>query len=129
MTEDPIKVIKRDLRELVETEIKRFLEHYEDCEVVDSIHVCWEFNIVKHDVMIHSLPCEVKRKFVLRGGDVIEFADITCYIELDDYPKDRTLGWVRVANIAGKCFVETHVDEVAIDKVARKIVKEAEKEQ
>jgi hypothetical protein len=123
-----IDEIKRGLKEVVEAEVKRFLEHYSDCEVVDSIHVCWEFSIVKYDVMIYGLPCDVKRKFVVRDGDVIEFSDITCYVDLDDYPRDKTLGWVRVANIAGKCFVETHVDEVAVDKVAGMIVKEAEKE-
>ena len=124
MTEDPIKLVKRDLRELVEAEIKRFIERYEDCEVVDSIHTCygWSFYVVNNDVLLHGLSCDVKRKFDLNGNVVME--DITCYVEIDG----KHLGWVRVVHTPAKCFIETNVDEVAIDREARKIVKMAEKE-
>jgi hypothetical protein len=128
-----VEIVKRDLKEVVEAEIKRFLERYEDCEIVDSIYACWGFYVVNYDVLIHGLPCDIKRKFVIGDNGVTEFSDITCYVEFEDWPKDKTLGWVRVTQIQSKCFVETHVDEIAIDKVARsivrKIVKEAEKEQ
>jgi hypothetical protein len=127
------EVIERDLREVVESEIRKFLERYEDCEHVDAIYRCWSFKVTNFDVITHGLPCDVSRSYIIRGTVIDEISDITCHIEYDSEYKDYTLGWVEIARIGNKCFIVTHVNDERIKDIAMRIAKEikreAEKEQ
>jgi len=52
-----VDIIRRGLREIVDFEIKRFLEYYDDCEVVDVLHICWHSFDGSYDTIIHGLKC------------------------------------------------------------------------
>jgi len=79
-----VDVIRRDLREVVDFEVRRFLDKYRDCEVVDSIYTCLGYIAVKHDVNIDGLPCDVRRNFVLMDHLVDEVSEVACYVMLED---------------------------------------------
>jgi hypothetical protein len=123
-----VEVIERDLREVVESEIRKFIERYEDCEHVDAIYRCWGFKVTKFDVIIHGLPCDVNRSYIIRDTVIDEISDITCYIKYDSGYKDYELGWVEVAKIGNKCFIDTHINKERIKDIAKRIAKEMTKE-
>jgi hypothetical protein len=127
MVYDLVDVVRRDLREIVEFEIKKFLEHYDDCEVVDVLHICWYSFDGGFDAVIHGLPCYVNT-YSTRLGRMHE---IDCGIEywLDNRLIDKLLGWVRVVWVGGKCYVSAGVMDKNIEDVAREIVEKAEVEE
>jgi hypothetical protein len=118
-----VDIIRRDLREIVDFEIKRFLEHYDDCEVVDVLHICWHSFDGSYDMIIHGLPCYVNT-YSTRLGKMYE---IDCSIEyhLDHRLIDKLLGWVRVVWVGDRCYVLFDVMDKNIGDVAREIVEKA----
>jgi hypothetical protein len=121
-----VDVIRRDLREIVDLEIRRFLEHYDDCEVVDSIHIYWHSFDGGYDTIIHGLPCYVN-SYSTRLGKVHE---IDCSIEYHWERRliDKQLGWVRIVWVGNKCYASADVMDKNIGDVAREIVEKAEVE-
>ena len=126
MSSELVEVIERDLREVVEAEIRKFLEHYEDCEIVDALYSHWDFKVVAFDVVIHSLPCDISRYIVLKGDTTTEIPDITCWVNFETEDDEMLLGWIRVVQMGNKCFVITNIRDKDIEDVAKDIVREAE---
>jgi hypothetical protein len=122
MVGELVDVIMRDLREVVELEIKKFLEHYDDCEVVDDFRFGWYSVDEKHDMIIHGLPCYV----IVYSADLGKVYETECTIEywLDNRLIDKLLGWVRIVRVGGGCYAMADVMDKNIEDVARKIVEE-----
>jgi len=125
MTEDLKGVIAKDIREVTEAEIKRFLEHYKECEVVDAVFSNWHFKVVKGNVIIHNLPCEITKYYILSKRRFHEVPMIECYIEFDGRNRDMLWGWVKIIWIDSRCFAETYIGEVDIYSTAEEIALEA----
>jgi hypothetical protein len=126
MTESLVDVVERDLREVVETEIKKFLERYDECEIVDNIVINEDMCVAKYDVVVHSLPCSIYRNFVISSIGVYEIGEMKCFVTYEDEVEEEDMGYVVVGRIADKCFINWYVWENTIRKIARKIVEEAE---
>jgi hypothetical protein len=126
MVSELVDIIKRDLKEIVELEIKRFLEHYEECEVVDVFHFCWYSVDEKYDMVIHGLPCYVS----VYSADLGKVYEMDCTIEyyLDYRLIDKLLGWVRIVRVGDRCYALADVMDKNISDVAREIVERAEVE-
>jgi hypothetical protein len=125
--ESMIDGVERDLREVVDAEIRRFLlEGYSRCEVVDNIVVNADMFVVKRNVVIHGLPCTVYRNFVISNTGVHEVGEARCYIVYGGEAGEEDMAQVVVAEVAGRCFVNWHVWEYTLRKIARRIVEEAE---
>jgi hypothetical protein len=120
---DLVEIIRRDLRDIVELEIRRFLEHYKDCEVVDVFHIWWHSVDESYDVVIHGLPCYVS-VYSAELGKVYE-ADCGIEYHLDHRLIDKLLGWVRVVRVGDRCYVLFDVMDKNIGDVAREIVEKA----
>jgi hypothetical protein len=122
-----VDVVRRDLREVVDLEIRRFLEHYDDCEVVDVLRICWYSFDESYDTIIHGLPCYVTT-YLTRSGKVQE---IDCSIEyhLDNRLIDKLLGWARIVWIGDRCYALADVMDKNIEDVAREIVDSVEVEE
>jgi hypothetical protein len=117
-----LEVVKRDIREIVELELRKFLERYEECEVVDVIPStwCWSNVDVSFSTIIHGLPCDVT-VYSTNGGKMLE---IDCHVEYEDEKDIYDLGWVIVRWRGGKCLADSYIREKDVEKVARKIVME-----
>lgn len=115
-----VDIIKRDLKEIVGFEIMRFLEHYDDCEVVDVFHFCWYSVDEMYDMVIHGLPCYVS----VYSADLGKVYEMDCSIEyhLDYRLIDKLLGWVRIVRVGDRCYALAGVMDKNIDDVAREIV-------
>jgi len=122
-TESLVELIKRDVREIVESEIHKFLERYEECEIVDFIPSswCWSNVDVSFSAIIHSLPCDVT-VYSTSTGKMLE---IDCHVEYED-EDIYDLGWVVIKWRDNKCLADFHIRERDIEKLARKIVREVE---
>jgi hypothetical protein len=119
-----VDVIRRDLREIVEHEIKGFLEYYEDCKVVDEFRFCWHSLGGRFDAVINGLPCFVTVYF----ADIGVVLEMDCSIEyhLERRLIDKLLGWVRILWVGDKCYVLFDTMDKNIDDVAREIVEKVE---
>jgi hypothetical protein len=124
MTNDLVDVIVKDIKEVVEAEIKRFLDHYTECEVVDAVFSNWHFKVVKGNVIIHSLPCEITKYYILSRKRFHEVPMIECNIEYDGNDRDMLWGWVKIIWIGNKCFAEAYTGELDIHSTAEEIVRE-----
>jgi hypothetical protein len=125
MNGELVAEIKRDLREVVESEIREFLERYEECEVVDFIPWCWSSVDATFSAVIHGLPCDVT-VYSTSTGKMLEF---DCAVEYEDEGDVRLLGWVVVKWKDNKCLADSHVRDEDIEDVAREMVREAEVEE
>jgi hypothetical protein len=125
MTDNLIETIKKDLKEIIESEVKRFLEHYKHCEQTDSIHKSWDFKITKFDVLINGLPCDVHKGYIVKNTVYDEITDTICYIEYEDEKDTITTAYIEIATFYDKCFTKKYVDDERIEEVAKKIVEEA----
>jgi hypothetical protein len=121
-----VEVVKRDLKEVVEAEIKRFLEHYEECKVVDAVFTDWHVNVHEFNHMIHGLPCSIETSFIFSGTAIHEIKEVTCYIDYKDEEYSEGLGLVYIIRFADKCFADYRVHENDISELAERIVREAE---
>jgi hypothetical protein len=121
-----VELVKRDLVEVVNAEIDKFLKHYEECEKVDSILVFEDISIENYGVLIHGLRCEVARNIIVTSTSVVEIPQIKCWVPfwLGDRTKD--MGYVEVVNVFNKCYVESRIFEGTIEEIAETIVAEAE---
>jgi hypothetical protein len=119
-----VEVIKRDIKEIVESEIQKFLERYEECEIVDYIPSswCWSNVDVSFSVVIHSLPCDVTVYSTSTG----KMMEIDCHVEYEDETDIYDLGWVVIRWKDNRCIADWHIREKDVEKVARKIVVETE---
>jgi hypothetical protein len=115
-----LEVVKRDIREIVEAEIKRFLARYEECEIVDFIPWSWSGIDVSFNIVIHGLPCDVT-VYSTNDGKMLE---VDCHVEYEDETDVFDLGWVIVRWKDGKCLADSYIREKDVEKVARKIVME-----
>ena len=126
MTEDLVNTVERDIKEVVETEIRKFLEHYEECKVVDAVFTDWHVNVHEFKHLIHGLPCSIETSFIFSGTAIHEIKEVTCYIDYKDEEYSKGLGYVSIIRFADKCFADYRVDKNDIRELAEKIVGEAE---
>jgi hypothetical protein len=126
MTDELVEVIKRDVREIVESELRKFLERYEECEIVDYIPSswCWSNVDVSFSMVIHSLPCDVTVYSTSTG----KMMEIDCHVEYEDETDIYDLGWVVIRWKDNRCLADWHIRDKDIEKVARKIALEVETE-
>jgi hypothetical protein len=117
-----LEVIKRDIREIVELELRKFLGKYEECEVVDVIPSswCWSGVDVSFNIVVHRLPCDVTVYSTIDG----KMLEIDCHVEYEDEKDIYDLGWVVIRWKENKCIADFHVRDNDVEKVARKIVME-----
>jgi hypothetical protein len=126
MTESLVELVAKDIREVVETEIRKFLDHYEECKVVDAVFTRWDVNVHEFKCMIHGLPCNIETSFVFSGTVIHEIKEVTCYIDYKDEEGGAGLGIVYIIRFADKCFADYEIDENDILELAERIVREAE---
>jgi hypothetical protein len=126
MTESWVELVERDLKEVAEAEIKRFLEHYEECEVVDAIYTHWDFKTVVFDVLIHGLPCDISKYIAIEDKNVKETDVFDCNVIYENEDEEILMGWVRIVMLGNKCYADKNVMEGNVHDVAEKIVREAE---
>jgi len=125
LTDSLIETVKKEIKEIVEIEVKRFLEHYKYCKKVDTIHKCWDFKVTKFDTIINGLPCDVSYGYIVKDTVYDEITNIICYIEYEDEEDIITIGFIEIATFFDKCFTNKYVDDERIEKIAKKIVEEA----
>jgi hypothetical protein len=125
MTDNLIETIKKDIKEVIESEIKRFLEHYKHCIQVDAIHKYWDFKVTKFDVTIHKLPCDVQQGYIVKDTVYDEISDIICYVEYEDEKDTITTAYIEIATFYDKCFINKYIDDERIEEIAKKIIEEA----
>jgi hypothetical protein len=127
MVYELVDVIRRDLREVVDYEVKRFLEKYRECEVVDAIYDCCYNMFVRREVVVDSVPCDVRIFFMFTFSGVVEIPNIRCNVMLED----DVLATMEVVRLPHKCFAEVRVNEGRIAEIARniarKMVRDAER--
>jgi hypothetical protein len=128
MSGELVDVIRRDLREVVDYEVKRFLEKYKECEVVKAIYDCCPGMFVRREVVVDGVPCDVRTIFMFTFSGVVEILNIWCSVMLED----DVLATMGVLKFPQKCFVEVRVNERRIKEIARniarKMVRDAERE-
>jgi hypothetical protein len=125
MTDSLIETIKKDIKEVIESEIKRFLEHHKHYTQVDAIYKYWDFKVTKFDVVIHELPCDINQGYIVKGTVYDEISDIICYVEYEDEKDIITVAYIEIATFYDKCFIDKYVDDERIEEIAKKIVEEA----
>ena len=127
MVYDLVDVIRRDLREVVELEIRRFLEKYRECEVVKAIYNCCSGMFVRCETVVDGVPCDIRTFFIFTSSGVVEIPNIKCSVMLED----DVLAMMEVVKFPHKCFVEVRVSEERIKEIARniarKMVRDAER--
>jgi hypothetical protein len=128
MVYELVDVIRRDLREVVDYEVKRFLEKYRECEVVHAIYDCCYNMFVRREVVVDSVPCDVRIFFMFTFAGVVEIPNIRCNVMLED----DVLATMEVVKLPHKCFAEVRVNEERIKEIARniarKMVRDVERE-
>jgi len=121
-------VIRRDLREVVDFEVRRFLEKYRECEVVHAIYDCCYNMFVRREVVVDSVPCDIRIFFMFTFSGVVEIPSIRCSVMFED----DVLAMMEVVKFPHKCFVEVRVNEERIKEIARsiarKMVRDVERE-
>jgi hypothetical protein len=120
MTEGLVELVVRDIKEVVEAELKRFLERYEECEVVDIFPAswCWRDIDFSFSTIIHSLPCDITVYSTSTG----KMMEIDCHVEYEDEAVVYDLGWVVIRWKDNKCIADWYIREKDVEKLARKIV-------
>jgi hypothetical protein len=119
MVYDLVEVIRRDLREVVDYEIKGFLEKYRECEVVDAIYDCCSGMFVRRKVVVDGVPCDIRTFFIFTSSGVVEIPNIRCEVVFED----DVLAMMEVAWLPHKCFVEIRVNDERIKEIARNIAR------
>ena len=119
MAYELVGVIRSDLREVVDYEVKRFLEKYRECEVVDAIYDCCYNMFVRREVVVDSVPCDVRTFFMFTFGGVVEIPNIRCSVMLED----DVLAMMEFVKLPHRCFVEVRVNEERIKEIARNIAR------
>jgi hypothetical protein len=112
-------VIRRDLREVVDYEVKRFLEKYGECEAVKAIYDCCCNMFVRREAVMDGLPCDVRTFFMFTCGGVVEISNVRCSVMLEE----DVLATMEVVWFPHKCFVEVRVNEERIKEIARNIAR------
>jgi hypothetical protein len=122
-----VDVIRGDLREVVDYEVRRFLEKYGECEVVKAICDCCSGMFVRREAVMDGLPCDIRTFFVFTSSVVVEIPNIRCSVMIED----DVLALMEVVRLPHKCFVEVRVNEERIKEIARniarKMVRDAER--
>jgi hypothetical protein len=129
MDESLVELVERDIKEVVEQELGRLLEHYKGCELVDGVTISEDMFAVKYDVIMHDLPCDVYRNLVVSCTGLYEITETRCHVEFHDQKKEKNLGYVNVVKAGDRCFVVETIFYHDIYEIAKKIVEEAEKEE
>ncbi len=123
-----VDVVRRDLREVVDYEVRRFLEKYGECEVVKAIYDCCSGMFVRREAVIDGLPCDIRTFFVFTSSGVVEISNTNCQVMFED----DVLAMMEVVRLPHKCFVEIRINEERIKEIARniarKMVRDVERE-
>jgi hypothetical protein len=124
--EQPLDAIEADLRELVEKELTRFLEHYEECQRVDEIWISEDMWVGKENVRLHGWVCDYRSNIFVRRDDVFEIPQILCWVEFSD-PENyfaRRLAHVNIVHLPSlnRCYVKAEIHDHDIRDVAEHIV-------
>jgi hypothetical protein len=119
MVYDLVEIIRRDLREVVDYEVKRFLEKYRECEVVDAIYDCYCNMYVRREVVVDGVPCDIRTFFMFTFSGVVEIQSVRCSVMFED----DVLAMMEVVKLPHKCFVEVRVGEERIKEIARNIAR------
>jgi hypothetical protein len=114
-----VDVIRRDLREVVDHEVKMFLENYVGCEVVEAIYNCCSGMFVRREAVMDGLPCEITTFFVFAFGGVIEVPSVRCKVMFEE----DVLASIDVLWLPHKCFAKVFVNEERIKEIARNIAR------
>jgi hypothetical protein len=132
MDEHLVKTVEADLRQLVETEVKRFTEHYTECQEVSSIWTVEDLDVGIYDVMLHGLNCDYHIFIFVTKDQLIEIPQYTCWVTFEDpeHRLYRRLAHIKVLFIPSlnKCYLEKKIHDYDIREVAEHIVKTAEAE-
>jgi len=116
---DLVEIIRRDLREVVDYEVKRFLEKYRECEVVNAIYDCCSGMFVRRETVVDGVPCDIRTFFIFTSSGVVEIPNIKCGVMFED----DVLAMMEVVRLPHKCFVEVRVNEERIKEIARNIAR------
>jgi hypothetical protein len=126
-TEDAVKTIEADLRQLVETEVKRFAEHYTECQEASSIWTVEDLDVSIHDVMLHGLNCDYHNFIFVTKDQLIEIPEYLCWVTFEDpeHQLYRRLAHVKVLFIPSlnKCYIEKKIYHYDIREVAEHIAR------
>jgi hypothetical protein len=134
MDEQLIKMVEADMRQVVEEELNKFLEHYTECQRVDDLWVNEDFGVGIENVKLHGWICEYRSNIIIARDDLFEIPQFLCWIEFTD-PEDiftRRLAHINLvylpkSNKSNNCYIRARIHELDIWEVAEHIVEKAEK--
>lgn len=134
MTEEQlVAMIEADLRQVVETEVKRFAEHYEECKEVSSIWTVEDLDVSIYDITLHGLNCDYHEFIFVTKDQLVEVPQYTCWVTFEDpeHQLYRRLAHVKVLFIKdlNRCYVEKKIHNYDIREVAEHIARIAEAEE
>jgi hypothetical protein len=132
MREELISIVEADLRQVVETEVAKFADHYTDCREVSSIWAVEDLDVSIEDIMLHGLTCDLHTLIFITREHLVEVPQYTCWVSFED-PEHllyRRLAHIKVLFIPSlnKCYLEKRIHYYDIREVAEHIVKMAEVE-
>jgi hypothetical protein len=131
MEEQLIKMVEQDLREVIERELNRFLEHFTECERVDDLWVMEDLGVGIEDVKLHGWICDYRSNIFVRRDDVFEIPQFLCWIEFADPESNlyRRLAHINLVYLPrlNKCYIKTDIHDFDIREVAEHIIEKAER--
>jgi len=131
MEEQLIAMVKEDLRKVVEEELKKFLEHYTECQRVDDLWITEDFGVGIEDVKLHGWNCDYRSNIFVRRDDIFEIPQFLCWIEFTDpeHYYARRLAHINLVYLPkfNRCYIRAEIHDYDIRDVAEHIVEKAEK--
>jgi hypothetical protein len=128
-----LEAIETDIRQVVETEVSKFLGRYQECKKVDSIFFNEDFSVGVYDIEIHGLVCNHYLNLFVAGEAIYEFPEFRCSVIFEDKEMDfrRELAHIVLVftPVTNKCFIKTELHHYDIREVAGHIIKIAEIEE
>jgi hypothetical protein len=129
--EELIEVVEADLREVVEEELNKFLEHYGECQRVDDLWVNEDFGVGIENVKLHGWTCDYRSNIIIARDGLFEIPQFLCWVEFTD-PEDifaRRLAHINLVYLPkfNKCYIRARIHEHDIREVAEHLIEKAEK--
>jgi hypothetical protein len=128
MTQELIKLIEEDLRQVAETEITKFRDRYSECQVVNSIYLNEQISIGVYDIQIHGLSCDHYLNLYIAGDRIYEFPEFRCYITYEDKEADFKRHLAHIVLLytpTNRCYLKAEIHYHEPREVAEHIVKAA----
>ena len=125
MEDQLIQMVKQDLKQLVEEDIRRFTEHYPECKEVSSIWIAEDLEIGIHNIMLHGLICDYHLHVFITREQLVEVPEYVCWVSFEDPEHEvyRRLAHVKLLFLPGRCYIESKVHDFDVHELADHLVR------